>query len=82
MFYKVKKVEALEDMILKIEFIDGAIKFYDVKQLMNKWKIFELLKDKELFDTVKVDQGGYGISWNDDIDIGCNELWKNGISKE
>lgn len=79
--YKVKKVEALENMILKVEFIDNVIKLYDVKKLMNKWKVFENLKDIELFKKVKVDQGGYGISWNDEIDIACNELWENGIKE-
>ncbi len=68
-------------MILKVEFIDNVIKLYDVKKLMNKWKVFENLKDIELFKKVKVDQGGYGISWNDEIDIACNELWENGIKE-
>jgi len=27
---------------------------------------------------VKVDAGGYGISWNDDIDLSEYELWTNG----
>lgn len=79
MFHKVKKVYVLEDMMLKVEFIDGIIKLYDVKILINRWKTFELLKDEELFKKVRVDQGGYGISWNDEIDIDCNELWENGI---
>lgn len=82
MFHKVKKVDALEDMILEVEFIDGIVKLYDVKKIMTRWKVFELLKDIELFRKVKVDQGGYGISWNDEIDIGCNEIWENGIVKE
>lgn len=79
MFHKVMKVEALDDMMLKIEFIDNKIKLYDVKKLMSKWKAFEMLKDVKLFKKVQVDQGGYGIRWNDEIDIACNELWENGI---
>ena len=31
-----------------------------------------------LFDRVRVDTGGYGISWNDDIDLSCDELYWNG----
>lgn len=31
-----------------------------------------------LFEQVKVDAGGYGISWNDEIDLSCNELYENG----
>jgi len=47
--------------------------------LMAKWKPFSALKDEQLFRLVKVDAGGYGISWNDDIDLACNELWENGV---
>ena len=35
-----------------------------------------------LFDQVKVDVGGYGISWNDDLDLSCEELWINGKEEE
>ena len=37
-----------------------------------------LKNSPELFNSVIVDQGGYGIVWNDDIDISCDELWANG----
>ena len=37
-----------------------------------------LKEDRSLFYSVTVDQGGYGIVWNDDIDISCDELWANG----
>ena len=37
-----------------------------------------LKDDAELFSSVMVDQGGYGVIWNDDIDISCDELWANG----
>ena len=26
--------------------------------------------------------GGYGIIWNDDLDLSCDELWENGIVTE
>ncbi len=29
-------------------------------------------------EQVKVDAGVYGISWNDDIDLSCEELYQNG----
>ena len=25
---------------------------------------------------------GYGISWNDEIDLSCEELWNKGFNKE
>lgn len=83
MFYKVKSVEALEDLILYVTFENGEEKYYDVKPILNKIKIFQKLADSpELFKQIKVDIGGYGISWNDELDLSCNELWNNGMHKK
>lgn len=81
MFYKIKKVEPLKNMILKVEFISGKIKYYDVKMLIEKIEKFRELSNEEIFNKVKVDEGGYGISWNENIDISCNELWFNSYEK-
>ncbi len=80
MFHKVKEVKALDNFKLQVCFEDMTIKIYDITPLFSKWKIFnDLRADKGLFLSVKVDAGGYGISWNDDIDLSCNELWENGV---
>ncbi len=51
--------------------------------MFEKWDAFKALSSvKGLFEQVKVDTGGYGISWNDDIDLSCNELWENGMPIE
>ena len=81
MFHKVKNVKALPDYILKIDFINGISKYYDVKPLFEIWQPFRALQyTTNLFPLVKVDAGGYGISWNDDLDLSCDELWENGKS--
>ena len=82
MFHKVKSVKTIKDYILEIVFEDNTIKYYDISTLFVKWPIFQDLKTiPKLFEQVKVDIGGYGISWNDEIDLSCNELWENGIEK-
>ena len=78
MFHKIKNVKALKDYILEVIFENDEIKYYDVKPLFDKWYIFQDLENKHLFEQVKVDTKGYGISWNDDIDLSCNELYNNG----
>lgn len=79
MFHKVKSIKPLENYILKIKFEDDNIKYYDVKPLFDKWEIFKNLKNiNGLFEQVKVDTKGYGISWNEEIDLSCDELWENG----
>ncbi len=79
MFHKVKNVTALSDYKLSVQFSEGVTKIYDITPLFEKYKFFLPLKNSaELFNSVTVDQGGYGIIWNDDIDISCDELWENG----
>lgn len=80
MFCKVKDVKPLEKYKLLVIFTNGEIKTYDVKPLFDKWESFkDLIYINGLFQQVKVDAGGYGISWNDDIDLSCNELYYNGV---
>lgn len=78
MFHKVKNVYPKDDMIIEVYFDNNIKKEYDIKTILNKWSIFKKLKDEELFKKVKVDVGGYGISWNENIDLSCEELWENG----
>jgi hypothetical protein len=32
-----------------------------------------------LFNSVHVDKHGYGIVWNDELDLSESELWINGL---
>ena len=81
MFQRVKAVEPQPELTLKITFFNGDIKRYDVKPLLSVWEPFRALTQVHgLFDQVKVDLGGYGISWNEDIDLSCNELWDHGTA--
>ena len=79
MFHKIKAVTALPDYCLSVQFAEGETKIYDVKPLFSKWVPFkELEKSPALFSSVEVDVGGYGIIWNDDLDLSCDELFSNG----
>ncbi len=81
MFHKVKAVTALPDYRLSVQFAEGVTKLYDVKPLFDKWAAFKVLYDHpELFTSVDVDIGGYGIIWNDDLDLSCDELFVNGVT--
>ncbi len=78
-FHRIKNITPLPDKILLAEFYDGSIKKYDVKPLMQKIPAFQMLDYVHgLFENVQVDSGGYGIIWNDELDLDCNELYCNG----
>ena len=79
MFHKIKNVAALPDYRLSVQFSEGVTKIYDVKPLFEKLSVFAALKDDvRTFYSVSVDIGGYGIVWNDELDLSCDELWEHG----
>lgn len=79
MFHKVKSVSPLPDYKLSVQFAEGQTRIYDIKPLFERHDVFKSFIDNpDLFYEVRVDTGGYGIIWNDDIDLSCDELFKNG----
>lgn len=78
MFHKVKDVAALPGMRLSVQFANGTTKLYDVAPLLKRFDAFRALGEGRTFEDVAVDPGGYGVSWNDDVDLSCDELWEHG----
>ena len=68
-----------EDYTLWVTVSEKKTKLDGSNPLLQK-SPFDQLKDKNLFFSVQVDVGGYGISWNDFIDLSEYELYVN--SKE
>ena len=62
---------------LLVLFRDGSQRVYDCGPLLDRPE-FQLLRTSAHFRAVRVDAGGYGVSWNDDIDLSEYELWMNG----
>lgn len=79
MFHKIKTVSPLPDDRLIVQFAEGVTKLYSMKPLFESIPVFKTLKTfPEVYAGVSVDVGGYGISWNDDLDLSCDELWEHG----
>ena len=74
---KVQSAMAVDDHIIVIEFDNKQKKKYDITPLLEK-DMFSPLKNSALFKSVKVEQGGYAIVWDNRIDISEYELWKHG----
>ena len=75
---KILSVQALENKKLLIKFVNDVDRIYDCTPLLDI-EMFHVLKNEVFFKSVRVDSGGYGISWNDDADLSEYELWENGV---
>ena len=77
---KVAKVIPLDHLRLLVFFENDVNKIFDVAALMDECPEFEILRDSALFQLVKVEPGGYGISWTDELDCSEGELWEKGVT--
>ena len=79
LFHKIAAVAPLDGFRLLVCFQSGERMLYDMKPLLHRVKDFSpLLSVPGLFRQAVVDPGGFGVSWNDEIDISGSELWANG----
>lgn len=76
---KIKTVTTIDQRTLRVVFENGETRLYDVARLWDQ-PMFAPLKNPALFQQVKVEPGGYAVSWNDEIDISEYELWRNGVA--
>jgi hypothetical protein len=74
----IKSAEAVNEHIISVEFSNNERRIYDITPLLSK-EIFEPLKNPFFFRNFRIDTGGYGIVWNEDIDISEYELWIHGV---
>lgn len=80
MTHKIVSVKPMENFILLVVFQNGIEKTYDMRTLypvFPQFKVFET--DIDLFHKVQLDTGGYGISWNDVLDLNSEDIWEDGI---
>ena len=74
---KIVDADARKPFSLVVLFDNGIKKEYDCSSLFSRAE-FKMISDRTFFKSAHVDCGGYGISWNDEIDISEYELWENG----
>lgn len=70
MDYIATKVRFLQNVTVECTFIDGKVCQFDMSKMFKKYpRLEELRKNRELFLSGRLDAGGYGIVWNDDLDF-------------
>ena len=73
------QVRFLEDVTLELTYQDGKIVRYDMSRLFSKYpQLEELRNNRELFINGHLDVGGYGVIWNDDLDIDATSIYECG----
>lgn len=79
MFRKITAVAPLSDCRILAHFSDGQAREYDLRTLFDRFPAFRALDTTPcLAAQVQVDAGGYGVSWNDELDLSADEIFEHG----
>jgi len=71
---KILSAKAIDNHTLVIEFANRQKKKYDVTPLL-KMEMFSSLRNPAFFKSVKVEQGGYAVAWDSNVDLSEYELY-------
>ena len=74
---RIYSVKTIDNHTLLVEFNNCEKRKYDITPLLEN-EIFLPLKNPAFFQNVQVEQAGYAVFWNENIDISEYELWING----
>lgn len=76
---RVEDILPLDNFCLLVFFRDGAVKKCDLKAYFEETKPFHiLLKKPEYFDSVRIQTGGYGVTWDVNMNISDTMLYQRG----
>jgi len=78
-FHRISTISVIEPFRLHAVFVDGTEKEYDLRRWEHRPEFSLLFRHPALQSAVRIEAGGYGIAWNDDIDLSAEEIYHNGI---
>ncbi len=76
MFKKIAAVQPFAPTKLIVWFVDGEARLFDAAPLIRKRGEYAALKDEEFFCSATLAAEGYGVSWGEDLDLGCKEIYE------
>ncbi len=80
MSHIIKSISTNDNLRVEAVFMDGTVKQYDIHDMFPVLPEMRELEDEALFDKAQVDVGGYGIFWNDELDLDAETIWAEGIT--
>lgn len=75
---RVEEVVPLDGTQLLVFFRNGEARKCEMVQLCTDRRFAPILKNAGLFSGVQIQTDGYGVTWGDNLDVGADQLYKEG----
>ena len=74
----ITEIKTLKNLQFEATFADGEVVLFDIKDLFEKYPVFRQLENELLFNKLQIDGVGYGVSWNDELDLSSEGIYARG----
>ena len=74
-WHRIIKFEILNDYFLKLFFNDDSVLLFNISDYFKNESIFNILKDKNLFNEVKIADDGRSLIFPYELDFCADSLW-------
>lgn len=79
MTHHIARATMINNEILQAVFLGGEVIQYNLRQMVSAFPQFlDIINNPSLAANISTDIGGYGVSWNDELDIDAETIWANG----
>ena len=79
MFHKAVKIEYRDGTVLELTFRDGCVKQFDISSMFEIYPPLRALTDRAFFTSGKLSPGGYGVVWNEELDLEAETVYVDGV---
>ncbi|MCT7953274.1 DUF2442 domain-containing protein [Ancylothrix sp. C2] len=76
---RIVSAKAIDNQTLVIKFTNNEFRKYDISKLLEN-PMFAKFRNPTVLKNFRIEEGGYGLVWDEDVDISEYELWQNGKS--
>ncbi len=76
---RIKELTAIKEFQLVITFSSGEVRILDLKPIMEEYPLFHALEENGLFESAKIDLGGFGIVWNEEFSISAGDAYERSV---
>lgn len=77
---RVEEAVPLDDGQMLIFFRNGAARKCDIRKLCSDRRFAPILQNARLFSAVQVQTDGYGVTWGENLDVGADQLYREGVA--
>ena len=82
-FFPIRTMTIIDGYEVLVHFRNGKAKTYDFAELFKNFEpLNPLLHDYDRFKNFRISVGGYGIIWDDELDLAAEEVWYDGTPIE